>query len=305
MQINRLLEIVYILLNKKTITAKELAEHFGVSVRTIYRDIDLLSSSRIPIYTNKGKNGGICLLDNFILEKSVLSEEEQKEILSSVQALQYLKEGKEQTVLNRLGDIFHQETQNWITVDFSSWGRNGQNNENFERIKQAILQKRILTFSYFSNKAQKSKRRVEPLQIYFKDKSWYLFAYCLEKEQNRIFKITRMRDLKIEEEHFDGNNRKESLVEQGEEKKLVTIEMIIKEKLNYRIYDEFDEESVQKLENGDYRVIVTYPEDEWLYGYLLSFGENIQIIHPSYIKEAVKQKLQKAIQNYEEGEKNK
>ena len=77
MQINRLFEIVYILLNKKTITARELSEHFEVSMRTIYRDIDTLSGAGIPIYTSKGKGGGISLLDNFVLKKSMLSEQEQ------------------------------------------------------------------------------------------------------------------------------------------------------------------------------------------------------------------------------------
>ena len=70
MQINRLFEIVYILLNKKSITAKELSEHFEVSQRTIYRDIDTLCECGIPIYTSKGKGGGIGLLDSFILNKS-------------------------------------------------------------------------------------------------------------------------------------------------------------------------------------------------------------------------------------------
>jgi len=57
MKINRLFEITTILLNKGTVTAKELADRFGVSTRTIYRDIDVLSSAGVPVYMNKG-NGG-------------------------------------------------------------------------------------------------------------------------------------------------------------------------------------------------------------------------------------------------------
>jgi len=85
MQVNRLFEIIYILLEKENVTAKELAEHFGVSVRTIYRDIDVLSRSNIPIYTNQGKGGGINLLDNFVLDKSLISEDEQNQILFALQ----------------------------------------------------------------------------------------------------------------------------------------------------------------------------------------------------------------------------
>ncbi len=68
MQINRLFEIVYILLHKKSVTAKELAERFEVSVRTIYRDIDTLSSAGIPIYASQGKGGGISLMDEYVLD---------------------------------------------------------------------------------------------------------------------------------------------------------------------------------------------------------------------------------------------
>ena len=87
MQMNRLFEIIYSLLNKKSLTAKELAERFEVSVRTIYRDIDVLSSAGIPIYASQGKGGGISLLDDYVLDKSVLSEREQNEILYALQGL--------------------------------------------------------------------------------------------------------------------------------------------------------------------------------------------------------------------------
>lgn len=76
MQINRLFEIVYILLDKKLVTSKELAELFEVSSRTIYRDIETLSSAGIPIYMSKGKGGGISLLPGFVLNKAVITDEE-------------------------------------------------------------------------------------------------------------------------------------------------------------------------------------------------------------------------------------
>jgi len=83
MQINRLLEIVYILLEQKTVTAKTLSAQFGVSRRTIYRDIDALSLAGIPVYAEKGKGGGIRLLPEYVLSKSILNEQEQHEILSA------------------------------------------------------------------------------------------------------------------------------------------------------------------------------------------------------------------------------
>ena len=72
---SRLFKILYYLLDKGTATAPELAERFEVSVRTIYRDIDMLSSAGIPVYTTTGHGGGIHLIDNFVLKKSLLSEQ--------------------------------------------------------------------------------------------------------------------------------------------------------------------------------------------------------------------------------------
>ena len=96
MQVNRLFEIVYILLEKGTVKAKDLADHFGVSVRTIYRDIDVLSTANIPIYTNNGKGGGISILDSFVLDKSLISEDEQKQILFALQSLEKMNLNDEQ-----------------------------------------------------------------------------------------------------------------------------------------------------------------------------------------------------------------
>ncbi|WP_050791268.1 helix-turn-helix transcriptional regulator [Anaerostipes caccae] len=84
---SRLFEIIYILLEKKKVTAPELAERFEVSVRTIYRDIDALSSAGIPVYCTQGKGGGIGLLEDFVMDKSALTEEEQSQILLSLQCM--------------------------------------------------------------------------------------------------------------------------------------------------------------------------------------------------------------------------
>ncbi|MGB8452142.1 MAG: HTH domain-containing protein [Anaerocolumna sp.] len=140
MQVNRLFEIVYILLNKNYTTAKELAEHFEVSVRTIYRDIDILCQSGIPIYTSKGKGGGIGLLDNFVLNKSVLSKMEQEGIISALQGLNATNYPDINQVLSKLNNLFGTKQNNWIEVDFSDWGESQK--ENFNLIKTAVIQKK-------------------------------------------------------------------------------------------------------------------------------------------------------------------
>lgn len=296
MQVNRLFEIIYILLEKENVTAKELAEHFGVSIRTIYRDIDVLSRSNIPIYTNQGKGGGINLLDNFVLDKSLISEDEQNQILFALQSLEKLNVNNEKMLLDKMSILFNKATRNWIEIDFSSWGTDSTQNERFNKIKEAILNKWVVEITYFNSYGEENIRQVEPLQIWFKDKSWYIKAFCRLKQDYRIFKIARIRDIKILDEHFERD-----LPVEKEEKtkfKVLSLKLEISKEMAYRVYDEFEKENINKNENGDFIVEVEYPENEWVYGYILSFGEYVKVLSPEYAKDIIKKRLEKTIKNY-------
>lgn len=282
MQINRLFEIVYILLERKTITAKELANKFNVSTRTIYRDIDILSSSKIPVYANKGKGGGISLLSDYVLDKSILSEEEQKQILSALQSMEKISNQDEKNILEKMSSIFNKNEVKWIDVDFSDWGTNGEQNQTFNIIKEAILNKKVVEFIYFNSYCEEQKRQVEPLQIYFKDKSWYLKSYCRLRQDYRMFKISRMKDIKILNVTFERCLPEIDDIEKN--LKIIKLELEISKEMSYRVYDEFKKENIIRKQNGDFIVNVEFPENDWVYGYLLSFGEYIKVISPGYAK---------------------
>lgn len=296
MQINRLFEIVYILLEKKTVTAKELAERFEVSIRTIYRDIDILSAANIPIYTNQGKGGGICLLDDFVLNKSILSEEEQNQILFALQSMEKISCQNEKKLLEKMSTIFRKSKATWIEVDLSSWGNVKGEDKRFELIQEAVLNRKVLEFVYFNSKGEEKKRQAEPLQIYFKDKAWYLKAFARDREDYRLFKISRIEDVEILDETFD--RELPELIE--EEPHFTTVELVleISQKLAYRVYDEFERETITKQPNGDFLVKVEWPENDWIYSYILSFGEEAKVIFPDYVKHEVRKRLKRSLRNY-------
>lgn len=296
MQINRLFEIVYLLLKRKTITAKELANRFEVSTRTIYRDVEILSNAKIPIYTTKGKGGGISLLDDYVLNKSILSEEEQNQILFALQSMEKINNQSEKKILEKVSTIFNKSKTNWIEVDFSDWGTIGETENTFQLIKEAVLNRQVLEFIYYNSYGQENKRKVEPLQIYFKDKAWYLKAYCRKKQDYRLFKISRMKDIRILEESFE--RELSPIVDKKQNIKTITLELEISKDMAYRVYDEFKKENITQKTNGDFIVKVQYPENDWVYGYILSFGEYIKVISPEHVKKWVKEKLEKAIKNY-------
>lgn len=295
MQMNRLFEIVYILLDKKTVTAKELAEYFGVSIRTIYRDIDLLSTAKIPIYTNQGKGGGISLLEDFVLNKSILSEEEQNQILYALQSIQKISPQNQQNILEKMSTIFQKNHTNWIEVDLSSWS-SVKEEGSFGLIQKAVLERKVLKFIYYNTKGEESTRYVEPLQIYFKDKAWYVKAFARDKQDYRLFKIARMKKIEVLEETFERDLPE--ILEKEPPFSTVKLVLEISQKQAYRVYDEFEKEAIIKKPNGDFLIHVEFPENDWVYGYILSFGEDAEVIFPQYVRNTIRKKLRKNLRNY-------
>ena len=294
---NRLFEVVYILIQKKKVTAKELANRFEVSTRTIYRDIETLSRANIPIYATKGKEGGIEILDEYVLNKMLLTEEEQKQILFALQGIKKVAGQNEKDILEKLSRLFNKKADDWIRIDFSNWGKDKEKEERFNKIKAAILNKNRIKFEYYNTNGEKSERIVEPLQIWFKDKSWYLIAFCKLKQDYRIFKIARIKEIEILEEHFERDLQQESKKEKCKFK-TITLKLEISKKMAYRVYDEFEDSEITKKDDGSFIINVEYPENEWVYGYILSFGEYLKVLSPERVKRTIKNKIEKILKNY-------
>ncbi len=300
MQISRLFQIIYILLKKKSVTAGELAEHFEVSVRTIYRDIDALCQGGIPIYTSQGKGGGISLIDDFVLDKSLLSEKEQDKILMALQSLSAVQYPELDNVLLKLSGLFRKNNINWVEVDFSNWGSNKKQQQIFGLLKGAILEQLVITFSYFNIYGEKEYRKVEPFKLIFKDKAWYLQGYCLQKSASRTFKISRMSDIYITEESCIHQNSQELLPKSAKEEANERVKLTLKISAEgaYRVYDDFSEENIIKNNNNSYTVIVSMPYGEWIYNYLFSFGTMLEVIAPQSIRNELSLRLDNMVNKY-------
>lgn len=293
MQINRLFEIIYILLDKRTVTADELAKKFEVSSRTIYRDIEILSGAGIPIYTTKGKGGGISLLDNFVLDKSVISKEEQSAIITALTAMSVLPNIKATGITEKLSSLFKYKNNSWIDVDFSDWSITQKNF--FDKLRDSIIEKYAVKLEYINSQGEISKRIAEPLKLYFKSKSWYLIAYCRKADDYRMFRLTRIRNIEVTNEHFE-REMCEYKYDSDDENICVNVKMKISKIAEYRVYDEF--QNVEKTADGDFIVNMSYPENEWLYGYIMSFGEYAEVIEPIYIRDIIKKKTEKMMKKY-------
>lgn len=297
MQINRLFEIVYILLDKKAITSKELAERFEVSSRTIYRDIETLSSAGIPVYMTKGKGGGISLLPDFVLNKAVITGEEKDAILSSLKAVNAVNLSKTDTALKKLSSLFGESNADWIEVDFSAWANVQEETETFNTIKSAILGKRVVSFSYASAKGQRTTREVEPLKLCFKSGAWYLYGYCTSRDDFRFFKLRRIRELCVSEQNFQRKSPKQIFSDENVfQEEYVKLKLKLSAQVAYRVYDEFDR--YEQQEDGSFIAEINYPKGEWIYYYIATFGHQCEVLEPENVRNDVKAELQNTLNHY-------
>lgn len=287
--LNRLIGIIYILMNKGTVTAAELAERYEVSVRTIYRDVEHLSMAGIPVYARKGKNGGISLTERFVLDKMLISNEEQQRILAALASLRETGAQEEEEILKKLGDFFKAEPMNWVAIDFSDWG--GRRKELFEKLRKAILDRHVLTFDYYGQYGEMSTRTVEPVQLLFKDYTWYVRAFCRKRQAMRLFKVLRMKRVEVLDEVFEV---KAGICLEGEVVQVAynnapqgatEILFEIEQKEAYRVYDRFNEEEITVLPDGNFQIRIHYPLDDWTYGLILSFGSSAKVLEPAFVRE--------------------
>lgn len=285
MQESRLFKIIYYLLNKGQVTAAELAQKFEVSVRTIYRDIDALSQAGIPIYAEKGRNGGIALLDCFVLDRAILSRQERQDVLAALQSLTAAGNTLDRATLDKLSAVFQLPADNWYEVDFSRWGEVTQDNEKFEALKRAVICHQCVRISYVGAYKAESRRKIQPLKLLYKSRAWYVKAYCTEKKDFRLFKLSRIIRWELLEEVFTPMPWPEPLEQENSaEQSQNPIVLRFSREVAYRVYDEFDANQIREQENGDLLVSACMPEDAWLTGFLLSFGAQVEVVSPTYLK---------------------
>jgi predicted DNA-binding transcriptional regulator YafY len=301
MKINRLLEITLILLNKKSVKAQELAERFSVSTRTIYRDVDELSGAGVPVFTNKGSGGGISLLEDFAISKAMLSEHERDSVLLALKTLQATRYPEIDAILEKIGAVFKKAAAvDWVRIDFTPWG-SGPNEENkFLNIKKAILETKIVAFDYINADGILSRREVEPMQLDFKGQAWYVWGYCKTRRDFRTFRISRIRNLSVTEESFKRRTPQNVKDEEpaAPPPKNVTLKLRFQPQNLYRVYDDYGQDRITRNKDGTYDVTMTAPEDDWVYGYILSFGNFVEVLEPPHIRQIIRQKMEQTLKYY-------
>lgn len=278
-------------MSSDVVTCSQLAERFECSTRTIMRDIEKLSMAGVPVYMNRGKGGGVGILPDYIMDKTMFSDAEKKQILSSMQAMKETAFGTEKETLEKLRSIFGREEDDWLEIEFSRWGTPGKIEEYFGKIKKAILENSVLCINYAATEKDPEQREVQPLKLCYRCNSWYMYAYCNLRNDYRFFKLSRILDLKFTPKKFKRKKigRVLNLVYSPMEK-AVQIKLLVKKDALYRAVEELP--VAQILDDGNAVCVFECDDLQATINYVLSYGPHAEVLEPEFVKEKVRNAIE-------------
>jgi len=268
---------------------------FEVSVRTIYRDIESINQAGIPVVTYQGANGGIGLMEGYRLDRNILSDGELADIFTALQNVSAYGAGEHTLLMEKISSVippahmnaFRSKTTQ-LVVDFSPWGLRGPLEERLNLLKEALEESLAVSFDYVNADGRTSQRSVEPYTLVLKGQSWYLYGVCSLRQDFRLFKLLRMKSLVKETRRFI---RQEFPVEESpwiteprQEPQMVPVVLHFTSEGKHLAEERFDYTQLQPDGNGGYTISLDYPEDGWLYGFLLSFGTAVEVLEPEHIR---------------------
>ncbi|OXS56308.1 transcriptional regulator [Cohnella sp. CIP 111063] len=313
MKLERMMAITILLLNRKRVQANELAERMEVSLRTIYRDLESLSLAGIPIVSYTGAEGGFEIMDSFRLDRQLLSFAELASLFTALKGLQStraLNDSGMEALLGKVGALLSQAERDrlserqQVVVDFTPWRNSETERRKYETLQTATAETKLVRFAYTDGQGGESERSVEPVGLALKGYSWYLHGYCLTREDYRIFKLSRIRDLQMLAEGYrrrgadlaELNRRMKAPVEQAAPR--VDLVLRISGEGKVAAIDWFDESEIEKQPNGSLLVRTSLPEGKQLIGFLLQSGTDVLVLEPPRIAEEVRKTALEIAQMY-------
>ena len=309
MKIDRLVSMIMILLEKERIGAQELADMFEVSPRTIYRDIYTINMAGIPVCSAPGVGGGFEIMQKYKIDKKVFSTADLSAILMGLANLSTLIRGDELVhALAKVKSFIPADKAkeielkaNQIYIDLSPWIGNRNIQAYLEIMKTALLESRLLSFEYADRYGNKTARKAEPYQLVLKNSHWYLQGYCLKRNDFRLFKISRISNLQVQEGFFTPRDYQKpqldfaDILETMQTKIKIRIHKSIMDTvLDFCAYEHFSPD-------GNEHYIVSFPfiENEYYYNILFSFGDKCECVEPLHIRTEMKRRIHDIVAIYE------
>lgn len=308
MKTTRIISIIMLLLEHEIISATKLAEMFEVSPRTIYRDVDTILMAGIPIETFPGVTGGISIIPEYKIDKKLFTLSDITALLIGLGSIHSTLTNEElmATIVKIKGLVPTNQykniesTLNQITIDHTPWHGNQRLVGYINLIKTAMSENRLITFKYYDRLGKKSFRKIEPYRLALKNASWYIQGYCCDRNDYRIFSISKMEALKLADDIFEPRkfdyNSKDLEFRTGQTP--TTLKLKVHESLRGNILEYCSEESVSEIENGMFIAHFPIVEDDYWYSILLQFGDKCECLEPLHVRQELKNRISKMLDLY-------
>lgn len=300
MKIDRLIGILSVLLQKESATAPELAEKFEVSRRTIQRDIEDLCKAGIPLVTRQGSGGGISIMDNYKMERALLTNAEMQDILAGLRSLDSVSKTNHYARLMEklcVGSSDFMVGDQSVLIDLSSWYKDALAPK-IEKIRLAIAKRNEVEFFYYAPGGE-GVRVVEPYYLVFKWSSWYVWGWCKKREDFRLFKLNRMGELKVCGTVF--GKRQVPFPDLSDERIFpggIKVKALFEPDCKWRLVEEFGPCCYEEQEDGRLLFYADYTNRESLLAWLFTFQDKVVLLEPAALRGEIGKILKKMQENY-------
>ncbi|MBU5484474.1 YafY family transcriptional regulator [Clostridium sp. MSJ-11] len=303
MKIDRLMSIIMVLLNCEKISATKLAEMFEVTPRTIYRDIETISLSGIPIITYSGMNGGISIIPEYKVDKKFFTAADISTLLMGLASVSTTLSNKEIIgTLEKVKSLLPKEQfrdielkSNQITIDLTTWMGNKSFKPSLGKIKKALNESKYLLFEYYGGGREKNNRCIEPYQLVLKEGHWYLQGYCTLRKDFRVFKLSRISNLEISDSTFISREFHANPLDGSGwiDKRLITIKLLVDWSLREQMVERCGEENIEPYGDNQFMVDFPFVEDDLGYNILLGFGDKCECLAPENVRKELIYRIEK------------
>ncbi|SEU28262.1 YafY family protein [Paenibacillus sp. NFR01] len=304
MRVNRLLSMLLIISARGLVTGRELAEHFEVSLRTIYRDIEKIGEAGIPIAAAGGKGGGYYIMDHYSIGKLFFNQQEAQAFVAVMEHLGVLfgrNEVFNDIVLKMRSSLPSSGGTDALSVNLSHFSMEQQLKEDLLQMNAAIAGHRLLVFDYINRDMEYAVRTVEPVQLGFAHGHWYLTGYCRKREAYRRFKLVRIhhlrqgevyvpRALPVEQirERIDGSYRERE----------IKVRLRFTPQIGPQLTEYFRQEDIRLGEDAHYYVEDRFPYEDGLLKFILGFGKECELLEPADLREELQSYLKNLLLSY-------
>lgn len=298
-----MLEILFDLLAKRKLTATYFASKYDISVRTVYRYVDVLSMC-VPIQIQQGRGGGIYISDSYKLPMGFMTREEYDAAITALGiAYQQLPEERFEKARTKLSAQMKTEvreltlsgTFGTVLVDGGTWGDTHNFSDKMRFFESAIKDCFVLDIEYNSRTGEHTKRKIEPHILVFKQGVWYVYAFCRKQRDFRLFRLGRIVSSVQTEEKFIRRpiKREDVPLNYWTDANSVDVVLEINEDGFADALDWLGAESLKDVGNGVWRAEVSLPYDEVLVKKIIGLGAGVQVIAPNDLRADVKKSVEK------------